>query len=249
MTPDVVVDIGNTRIKWGRCREGVVADSCSLPPGDMSAWTLQAERWQLVGRTSWAVAGVHPARCDQLLAWLRGRGDEVFSLTLASQLPLRVLLEEPDKAGIDRLLDAVAANTRRRAGAPTILIDAGSAITVDLVDETGAFAGGAILPGVRLMAKALHDYTALLPVIEPPRQPPPIPGKGTIAAMELGVFWAAAGGVRALCEQFAARAAVKPDIFLTGGDGPALYKAMPTGTHLWSTMTLEGIRLAAEALP
>ncbi|MEK7734665.1 MAG: type III pantothenate kinase, partial [Pseudomonadota bacterium] len=47
-----------------------------------------------------------------------------------------------------------------------LLVDAGSAVTVDYVDQDGAFCGGAILPGLRLMAKALHDYTALLPLIE-----------------------------------------------------------------------------------
>src|SRR6185312_8188631 len=108
----------------------------------------------------------------------------------ASSLPLRVLVQQLDHVGIDRLLDAVAANSRRPAGVPAIIIDAGSAVTVDLVDEAGAFTGGAILPGLRLMAKALHDYTALLPLVDPPTQAPPLPGTATIPAIESGIFWA-----------------------------------------------------------
>ena len=90
-------------------------------------------------------------------------------LQYAGELPLRVELEKPDHVGIDRLLDAVAVNSRRAPGVPAVIIDAGSAVTVDLVDGAGAFRGGAILPGLRLMAKSLHDYTALLPLIELPR--------------------------------------------------------------------------------
>jgi type III pantothenate kinase len=162
-------------------------------------------------------------------------------------LPLQVRLEKPDYVGIDRLLDAVAANSRRPAGTSAVIVDAGSAVTVDALDENGAFVGGAILPGLRLMAATLHEHTALLPQIDVPRHPPSSPGKSTIAAMEAGIFWAVAGGIRALIEQYAAAASAPPRVFLTGGDGPVLQTVLPEA-QLWPTMTLEGIRLSAEAL-
>jgi type III pantothenate kinase len=163
-------------------------------------------------------------------------------------LPLRVLLERPDHVGIDRLFDAVAANSRRPAGTPAVVVDAGSAVTVDWLDETGAFRGGAILPGLRLMAQALHDYTALLPLIEPPRDIPPLPGTATPPAVAAGIFWAVVGGIEVLIRRYAEGAGVRPDAFLTGGDAPVLHRALPR-LHLWPAMTLEGIRLTAEALP
>jgi pantothenate kinase type III len=67
--------------------------------------------------------------------------------------------------------------------------------------------------------------------------------------MEAGIFWAAAGGIRALCKEYAAAAAAPPDVFLTGGDGPALHTALGPGVQLWPTMTLDGIRITAEAAP
>jgi type III pantothenate kinase len=249
MTPHVVVDVGNTRIKWGRCSGDSLTETCALPSDDHNEWQNQFVRWQLPHPTNWVVASVQPERSDRLVTWLRRRGDVVIELRMASQLPLRVLLEKPDHAGIDRLLDAVAANSRRRPDAPAILIDSGSAVTVDWLDESGAFAGGAILPGPRLMAAALHDHTALLPLIDPPRQPPALPGSSTTLAMEVGIFWTVAGGVRALCDQYSALAATKPDIFLTGGDGPVLHRVLGPEVHLWPTMTLDGIRITAEALP
>ena len=81
-------------------------------------------------------------------------------------MPLEVELEHPDKVGIDRLLNAVAANRRRQEHVAAILVDAGSAVTVDYLDGNGVFRGGAIFPGFRLMARALHDYTALLPIVD-----------------------------------------------------------------------------------
>jgi type III pantothenate kinase len=246
--PDLVADVGNTRIKWGLCGPGEILDSASLAPDDPEAWQAQLERWHLEERLCWAVAGVHPKRCESLAEWARQRGDGVRVIAGWQQLPLRVLLPEPQKAGIDRLLDAVAANHLRSPGMPAVLIDAGSAVTVDWLDESGAFAGGAILPGLRVMAAALHDYTALLPLVEVREPNPALPGASTRAAMEAGIFWAVAGGIRALAAEMAARSAVAPELFLTGGDGPLLHARLP-GARLWPHMTLEGIRLTAESLP
>ena len=243
MKPDVVVDVGNTRVKWGRCRDGAVVESASLPPEDPPAWEQQRQAWDAGGPLTWVVSGVHPRRRDQVADWVRARGDTVRTLVWARELPLQVRLEHPDRVGIDRLLDAVAANSRRRPGIPAAIIDAGSAVTVDWLDADGAFAGGAILPGLRLMALALHEHTALLPLIEVATVPP-VPGTSTPGAMAAGLFWAVAGGARALVEQMAGQAGTRPDVFLTGGDGPLLHPALGPDAQLWPAMTLEGIRLS-----
>ncbi|HWG41975.1 MAG TPA: type III pantothenate kinase [Gemmataceae bacterium] len=251
MTPGVVVDVGNTAIKWGRCADGRVSETCSLSPDGLNAWRGQAHQWQLPSPLVWVIAGVHPQRRHAFESYARLRGDTVHVLTGASSLPLRVLVDKPDHAGIDRLLDAVAANSRRPAGVPAVVIDAGSAVTVDLLDETGAFTGGAILPGLRLMAKALHDYTALLPLVEPPGKggaTPPLPGTATIPAIEAGIFWAVAGGVEAILREYRIHCGSPIEVFVTGGDGPLLQSILPE-TRFWPEMTLEGIRLSVEALP
>jgi type III pantothenate kinase len=247
MKPAVVADIGNTRIKWGWCTAGVVTEAASLAD-DPAEWERQLGHWGVSPGEPWAVAGVHPARRDRLAAWLRERGHLVRVIERPHELPLRTTLEHPERAGIDRLLDAVAANSRRRPNTPAVIVDAGSAVTIDWLDAQGAFVGGAILPGLGLMARALHEHTALLPVIEPPRRPPAIPGTTTVAAIELGIFWAVAGAARALCAQYAERSGGSLDVFLTGGDGAALFDAIGPDVQFWPTMTLEGIRLTAEQL-
>ncbi len=251
MTPDVVVDVGNTRVKWGRVSPAptdllVVAP---LPPDDEAAWRKQIDLWNLPSPASWVVTGVHPARRDRLADWIRRRGDDVRVLDSYRQLPLQVLVDEPDKVGIDRLFNTVAANHYRAPGGSAVVVDAGSAVTVDLVDEAGAFRGGAILPGLRLMAQALHQYTALLPLIDLGEQPEfaETPGTSTAAAMRAGVFWAVAGGARALIERYSENRTEPPRILVTGGDGYSLWRTL--GGLYESSLTLHGIRLAAEALP
>jgi type III pantothenate kinase len=247
MRPNVVVDVGNTRIKWGLCGPDALRETCSLPPEESEAWKRQMELWT-TARGSWVVSGVHPQRRDRLVEWLRAHGQTVRLLHDPSDLPLRVLVARPDHVGVDRLLDAVAANSRRTIGTPAVVIDAGSAVTVDLIDGSGAFVGGAILPGMRLMAKALHNYTALLPLLAPPVEPPAVPGTNTPAAMELGIFWSVAGGITALLSEYRSLCRSEIEVFLTGGDGPRLHPVI-VEAHPWPEMTLEGIRLSAEALP
>ena len=267
MQPAVVVDVGNTRIKWGRCLDafsgtpdppppggrqggrGKISQTASLPPDEPEAWERQLEHWGLNGAHAWAVSGVHPQRRDRLIAWLRGRGNTAVMVDDAAVLPLKVALANPGGVGVDRLLAAVAANTMRASGRPAVIVDAGSAVTVDWLDELGTFRGGAIYPGFRLMAEALHEHTALLPLVEIRQSQPPMPGATTIAAMEAGIFWAVAGGIRALFDRLAESAAASPQLFLTGGDADLLEPALGRPVLLRPEMTLEGVRLTAETLP
>jgi type III pantothenate kinase len=249
MNPTLVVDVGNSRIKWGRCQEGQISESVSLPADDPKTWQEQLGLWNLTGALSWIVTGVHPQRRDRLAEWLRQRGDSARILDDWQQLPLRVRVARPEWVGIDRLLNGVAASRRVRSGVPAVLVDAGSAVTVDWLDESGAFAGGAIFPGLRLMTQALHDYTALLPLVPIQQPAPPVPATSTPAAVEAGVYWAVVGGMQALIGRLGSRATVAPEVFLTGGDAALLAPALNPDVHLWPHMTLEGIRIAAETLP
>lgn len=252
MKPDLVADVGNSRIKWGRCLGGFVTEIASLEPDATATWEQQLAFWNATGKNRWVVCGVHPPRRDRLTEWIRERGDEVLLLHSWDQLPIRMAVPHKERVGIDRLLNAVAAKTRVAPKTPIIIVDAGTAVTVDWVDETGAFAGGAIFPGFRLMAQALHDYTAKLPVVEVPQWPhPQMPAATTAMAIEAGVFWAVAGGVQALVRELCRHSDTKgpPEIFLTGGNGSLIAPTLDHSVQLWREMTLEGLRISAEAIP
>jgi len=133
------------------------------------------------------VVSVHPDALAILQEIFVHRWKEIF----AKQLPIEVQVEEPEKVGIDRLLNALAINQIREPDRPAIVVDLGTACTVDRISADGAFEGGAILPGVRLAAEALHTGTALLPRLELDffDLPAEVVGKSTQTAMHSGLFW------------------------------------------------------------
>jgi type III pantothenate kinase len=248
MKVDMVVDVGNTSIKWGKCSASGVEHVATLPPNDESIWLEYWEWLKLTNDVYWAIGGVNPVTRDHLAKWLAGRTAGVKVLDSYLQLPLDVRVSEPTKVGIDRLFDAVAANSRVQREESKIIVDAGTAVTVDWVDAKGVFRGGAILPGFNLMCKALHDHTALLPKIEVSSTNPILPGFSTEGAMAAGVFWAVAGGIKALIRNLEPRMKESRDrsVFLTGGDAALLLPVMDTDVIHWPEMTLQGIRIAAE---
>jgi type III pantothenate kinase len=249
MKPTLVADIGNSRIKWGLCQDDQVGPLATLPLDDSQAWQAQLDAWGIGHPQAWAISGVQPHRRDGLVAWLRCRGDRVLVLESFQQLPLVVQVDQPEHVGMDRLLNAVAANARRQPEQSAVIVDAGSAVTVDWVDSTGAFRGGAIFPGLRLMAQALHDYTALLPLVSVPRQVPVMPARSTEAAISAGIFGAAAGGIEKLIAGLRFESNVTPVVYLAGGDAVLLAAGLNGSYVVWPQITLEGIRLSAEALP
>ena len=251
----LVADIGNTRIKWGLCDNSSMSRSVSLT-NDSDAWREQIALWRLEGPQSWVLASVQPARCEQLAEFLRRRGDKVRVLQCFQQLPLVLKVDSPSQVGIDRLLNAVAAKTEVMPGTPVIIVDAGSAVTVDLLDDEGAFAGGSIFPGRRLMAEALHDHTALLPFVDTESAVPLVPAGTTISAIAAGIHWAVAGGISALVRAISLTVPCleeKIPVFLTGGDASRIQFDLLDRDlfqyHVRPALTLEGIRIAALAHP
>jgi type III pantothenate kinase len=244
--PEVVVDVGNSRIKWGRCPADRVTEMASLPHDDEAAWDMQLANWRLATGSAWALSGTQPEQRDRVRVWLQQRSQKPHVLDSFRQLPLAMDVDEPGKVGLDRLLNAVAVNTARAAGAAAIIVDAGSAITVDYVDEAGVFRGGAILPGLRLMAHALHDYTAKLPWIDQ-FGAVALPAKNTEDAMRAGIVYAAAGAIDSAVQQLLATSSGAVELFIGGGDAILLAPRLSHSARLWLEMTLEGIRKSVAA--
>jgi type III pantothenate kinase len=251
---EVVVDIGNTRVKFGLCDEmDMAGETASLPADDPAAWAEQLAAWRVTRVARWAVASVHPARLAAFRAWAEGRGELVVAVDHYLQLPLKVDVDEPEKVGIDRLLNALAFRQVLPKGSPGVVIDVGTATTVDLLDELHVFRGGAILPGPRLMFESLHRQTAKLPLIDlhavPGADPP---GRNTRDAMTVGVMAALMGAAEFLVREYAGQFQNPPWVMMTGGALGTLadhHFAEAANTLTDPALTLEGIRLAAGALP
>ena len=253
--PDAVVDIGNSRIKLCRVEGGALRLPVrGLATDDLAAWERLATEWGFAAGRVWAVAATDPDRRRQFVEWAGSRGEKVIVIDSPRKVPIGVSVDEPDAVGIDRLLNVLAASALVRPGEPAIVVDAGSAVTVDLLHEQGSFAGGAIFPGLRLMALSLKDYTAQLPLVDATRPlPSGPPGKNTDAAMRLGIVYAVAGGIDAVIRETAARCTTAPHLFLTGGDMTPQLAGLLQSRHqfrseLRPALTLEGILRAADLL-
>ena len=255
MTPDVVVDIGNSRMKWGICREGRVADVLRLPLDEPAAWDAVFAKLPTPQSAvyRWAVASVNPPALAQFTGWSSHRGSTAI-FERYKDLPIHLNVDEPEKVGLDRLCGAVAAKAMVAPGTPAITVDAGTAVTVNLIDAEGVFQGGAIFPGPRLMARALHEHTAKLPLSEPRddhADSEPL-GKNTEAAIRAGILAAFRVGVIDLLASYESLCRVPPQTFLTGGCSHLLEGWYPMDLPKPVTipaLNLEGIRIAAEALP
>jgi len=201
-------------------------------------------------RAHWCIGSVERTVAARLVDWLREQGAEQIVLLAAGDLPLEVALPRPDMVGIDRLLGAVAANQLRRPDTPAIIVDLGTAITVDLVTAEGRFAGGAILPGIGLSARALHEHTDLLPLLDMHElaDAPPALGTDTRAAMRAGIYWGSIGAVRQLIEQLGSGLSTRPQVILTGGAAPAVASRIADAAVYAPHLVLGGIALAAGRL-
>ena len=252
----LAIDAGNTRIKLGlfawsnasprgelpRCVERAVVLSHEPIPWELLAqWQSATGRWQPA-----VIAGSNPHDVERVLAdWPSSLGSAPHVVANTDDFPLPIRVDEPRRVGIDRLLNAVAVNELRCAGHPAVIVDSGTATTVDVVSSDGAFAGGAILPGLALSAKALHEYTALLPlvsVLELGQATPESLGRNTRAAIRSGLFWGQLGAVKELIERQAGAAA---EVFVTGGGGALLAAHLPHA-RFESHLPLQGLVLVAE---
>src|SRR5262249_30227699 len=243
-----VVDRGNSGIKFCRCAGGALQLPVrGLPADDLAGWERVASEWGFGPGRVWAVAGSNSDRLQQFVAWAEFRGDRVIAIDSPRKVPIGKIVDEPDRVGVDRLLDALAAKAIGKPGQPAIIVDAGSAVTVNFLDAEGSFAGGVIFPGLRLMAHALKERTTALPLIDPSgAMPAGPPGKNTDAAIKLGLLYSVAGGIDATVRAIATHCARAPHLFLTGGDMTPQLAGLIQSRHqfrseLRPTLTLEGI--------
>ena len=186
-------------------------------------------------------------RLADLLEWLGEHrpGDPVV-LVNYELLPLQVQLPHPDEVGIDRLVTALAAWELAPRGVPVVVVDLGTAITVDYVSAQGAYCGGAILPGIAMAARALEHFTDLLPLVpmECLDQPPEALGTDTIKAIQSGLYWGAVGAVRELVARTVPQGQ-KPAVFLTGGAAPQVARLIDPQARCEPHLALLGIARTA----
>ncbi len=255
------VDIGNNRLKCGifcldQAEASIPKPECAFAsedPAEIVAFVSQTVEPKTAvtckhGATpvTWWIASVNRPTAGRLLDCVKQMHPEHrLVLISAADVPLPVRVPHPDRVGIDRLVNALAAERLRRPGRPAIVVDLGTAITVDAVSPDGAFLGGAILLGLASTARALHQFTDMLPFLDVETlSPSQAIGKNTEEAMRAGIFWGILGAIRELVRRQAEFLGQQTDVFLTGGHAAIFAEYLSDAKHV-PDLTLSGIALTA----
>lgn len=251
--PTMAVGIGNTTVRFaltdpGGCWPTKWCRQFELPVADFDAQRLVS--LLPPNSLSWNIASVNRPTQRRLTDWVQqNRQADTLRLLEYNELPLQVRVPRPAAVGIDRLLAAVAVNRLRDQRHAAIVVDAGTAITVDWVESGGEFCGGAIFPGPRAMAGALASNTDLLPEIDFDfvKDQPALPADSTVTAIRAGIFLGSIGAVQHLIQQYRSLPQGKSaQLFLTGGDAPWLTDKLDIEHAMVPDLVLQGISLVAE---
>lgn len=232
-TEELVIDVGNSRMKMALFTGGRITALHTAAHGDIAAVELFVAGHALRRITVGSVA-----RPDEALVKGLGRWGPIVEITGASPSPVRSLYETPATFGVDRLANVAgaAALFPRR---PVLAIDLGTCITYDLVDGLAVHQGGIIAPGLHMRARAMHAYSARLPLVEPPEGTPMLgtTTKGSLAAgCHHGLLMETSGFIAAFRQQHR-----HPAVVLTGGDALRVARALKSGIFAHPSLTLLGL--------
>jgi type III pantothenate kinase len=156
-------------------------------------------------------------------------------------LGIEIEIDNPSQAGADRLVNAVAAKNYHHV--PAIILDFGTATTLDLISADGAYAGGIIAPGVHVSVDALYQAAARLPHLDvkPWDKTLPVLGRDTTSAMESGIFWGYVGMIEGLIARLRAEQGADLPAIATGGLASLFAPHLPMISIVDADLTLRGL--------
>ena len=224
----LAIDIGNSNVTLGLFRAGALLGTrraqtdARATPDEVElllAGLVGLEGIALADVDRFALASVVPSLTASVEAVAERRGQGLV-IASSGSIPIAVRVDRPDEVGADRLVNALAA--ARLYGTPAVVMDLGTATTLECVAADGAYVGGAIAPGLELGMEALAAHTAKLQRIEL-RTPDRAIGRNTVAAMQAGTIF----GYQALADGLLER--VRAELAESSGVAPSEVKTILTG--------------------
>jgi type III pantothenate kinase len=251
----LALDVGNTHTVLGlfegptlvrhwriRTVKGGTADEYGVLLRDLLRDALLANR-TLSGVI---IASVVPPLDAVLREMVRSFFDLEPLFVTAENLPgIPVLYHEPKDVGADRVVNALAALAEHSP--PLIVVDFGTALTFDVINEKGEYEGGSIAPGIGISLSALYREASRLAPVD--LVPPPTPiGRSTEESIQAGVLFGYASLVEGMVERIGRELEGAPTVIATGGHAPLMAGLIEGVTVVDPDLTLKGLRLAYEAL-
>ncbi|HUU10737.1 MAG TPA: type III pantothenate kinase [Phycisphaerae bacterium] len=235
MSDFLAVTLGNTSVAVASVTgDGVLGEVCRAPLARLDEVLAKSVAGPVGRGVPVIVASVNPPALQRLRA---AAAPQVAGVDFP--IAVHAEVDEPERVGVDRLLAALAAH--QRTCGPCIVVDFGTAITVNPVRHDGALMGGAILPGLALMARALAQGTAALPEVRLDETPPPI-GANTEQAIAAGLVHGAAAAVARLIDAARDTVGIPARVILTGGDAARIAPLLaPDCRDVRPNLVLEGL--------
>jgi type III pantothenate kinase len=244
------MDIGNARIKWARSQDGVLSDHGEAlhlgnPEQALDSF-VQAITGEVTRMVATNVAGkTIEARLDEI-AGHRWSIRPEWIVSVADQLGVTCGYSEPRRLGADRWVTVLAAYARANGAA--CVIDAGSAVTFDVVDAGGQHLGGLIMAGPRLVATALSRETSDIGqtmISEAAPRGLALMGRSTDAAVAHGAMLSVAAAADRALKEVALELQEEPLVLLTGGHALSLLPWLECTVQFREHLVLEGLALVA----
>jgi type III pantothenate kinase len=241
----LLLDIGNTNTHLGLANRARVVKQANIPTASWFDGTAGKRVSAFVSKArveGAAMCSVVPQASPRALALVRRLWHlPCLELTAKTLLGVGIDYPKPASIGPDRLANALAAH--HRFGAPSIVVDFGTAVTFDVVNGAGNYVGGIIAPGLAAMTDYLHERTALLPRIKI-REIDSAIGRSTEQAMLVGAVHGYRGLIRELIAELKKElAARRLPVVATGGYASLIASKLPEITAVDQLLTLEGLRL------
>ena len=228
-----VLDAGNTSVKIGLFENGDLKSVQRIGTNDKSCWSQIHE---IIPEN--AVVVLCSVANDEFNSFVQSRMTNITVIDSKSSLPIRNAYQTPETLGMDRLCNAVAVHSMKKTK-NAVAIDLGTCIKFDLV-EVNQYSGGSISPGIDLRYKALHDYTAKLPLIDE-HNPDSFIGKNTSTSISAGVIKGIDAEINGIMDKYRMTFGNDLTFFVTGGDADCFDFEGKNDIFADPNLTLKGV--------
>jgi type III pantothenate kinase len=254
----IAVDIGNSSIK-------IAVDSSDMTDSWQTTLTLNAEASLSQELSSlpfqnesffWSVSSVHQQKESRLMEWVKQhRPNDHFRLIEENDVALPSDIQSRSLLGRDRLVSAWMALQLNQTQGPVIIVDAGTAVTIDWVDPQGIFQGGVIFPGAESNFKRLNAFTDALPDLEmhtddslPSQVFESVIGKSTADAIRKGVYHSQKYAIQEIVDQMSKLSTETATTFATGGGIKNMAEQLNQSWRYVPDLVLQGARAIGKKL-
>jgi type III pantothenate kinase len=230
---NLAIDIGNTSVKAALFEKNVLKEA--------HVHRFELDELLQKYRIAWAIIS-KSGEDTEIEEQLRQKAIPYIVLSRNLNLPIGITYATPDTLGADRIAGSVAANAQFRH-TPVLKIDFGTCITYDLINAQNELEGGAISPGMMMRFKALHNYTARLPLIDPMQFTQyPLTGTDTAHSILSGVMNGIKNEVEGIIKEYEARLG-KLNVVATGGDSGLFVTLLKSEIFARPYLVLEGLNI------